>query len=71
MKFVLDVNISPLLGDYLSKDGHQYRLASSFQSGSLSDSAIIELAIKSDEIIITHDLDFGKLLGLITVISLQ
>ena len=63
MKFLLDVNISPVLGTLLAKNGHHFRLASSIEKGTLTDINILKIAKENDEVIITHELDFGELLA--------
>ncbi len=63
MNFLLDVGISPQLGALLELDGHSYRYVPRHFSNRLSDSEILEIARQADEVIITHDLDFGKLLA--------
>jgi predicted nuclease of predicted toxin-antitoxin system len=63
MKFLLDVGITPALGRLLEQDGHSYRYLPDFYSNRTSDESILEIARQNDEIIITHDLDFGTSLA--------
>ena len=63
MKFLLDVGISPALGRLLEAEGHEYRYLPDHFSNKTSDSSILEIALQAGETIITHDLDFGKLLA--------
>ncbi len=63
MRFLLDVNIPPKLGRLLEKEGHQYRSLIEMQKKTLSDVEIVELARRNEEIILTHDLDFGQILA--------
>jgi len=63
MKFLLDVGISPRLGKLLEADGHDCRYVPHFYANTIPDSEILEIARQSAEVIITHDLDFGKLLA--------
>ena len=63
MKFLFDVGISPRLGKLLMADGHSYRYLPDFYSNKSSDTEIIKIAIENEEVIITHDLDFGFLLA--------
>lgn len=63
MKFLLDVGISPRLGKMLEVNEHSSRYLSDFYSGKTKDSEILEIAIDNEEIVITHDLDFGTLLA--------
>jgi predicted nuclease of predicted toxin-antitoxin system len=63
MKFLLDVGISPRLGKLLTLNSHSYRYLPDFYSNKTSDADILEIAIQNQEVIITHDLDFGSLLA--------
>ncbi|HRI60552.1 MAG TPA: DUF5615 family PIN-like protein [Saprospiraceae bacterium] len=63
MKFLLDVGISPKLGKLLEADGHTFRYFPHHYSNKLPDSEILEIARYEGEVIITHDLDFGKLIA--------
>ena len=63
MKFLFDVGISPRLGKLLMTNGHSYRYLPDFYSNKTSDVGIMEIAIENEEVIITHDLDFGTLLA--------
>lgn len=63
MKFLLDVGISPALGRLLEAEGHEFRYLPDYFSNKTSDSGILEIALEAGEVIITHDLDFGKLLA--------
>ncbi len=63
MNFLLDVNISPVLGSLLKNNGHTFRFASTIENGTLTDRSILLIAKEAGEVIITHDLDFGELLA--------
>lgn len=63
MKFLLDVGITPGLGELLEVDGHTFRYVPHHYSNKLSDYHILEFARQENEVVITHDLDFGKLLA--------
>ena len=63
MQFLLDVNIPPSLGARLASLGHSYRWVPLCMDPSTSDLMIIQEAIASDEVILTHDTDFGTLLS--------
>lgn len=63
MKFLLDVGISPRLGELLIQKGHSYRHMPNFYSPKTDDSDILKIAVENQEVIITHDLDFGALLA--------
>jgi predicted nuclease of predicted toxin-antitoxin system len=63
MKFLLDVGITPRLGQLLVESGHTYRYVPAHYSDRLPDSEIMEIARLHDEVLITHDLDFGAQLA--------
>jgi predicted nuclease of predicted toxin-antitoxin system len=63
MKFLLDVGISPFLGRLLEAEGHEFRYLPDHFSNKTPDSGILEIARQAGETIITHDLDFGKILA--------
>jgi len=63
MKFLLDVGISPRLGKLLEADGHACRYVPHFYSNTIPDIEILRIARHSGEVIITHDLDFEKMLA--------
>jgi predicted nuclease of predicted toxin-antitoxin system len=63
MKFLLDVGISPKLGQLLEERGHTFRYLPAYFSNKMSDHEILKVAAESGEVIVTHDLDFGKLLA--------
>jgi predicted nuclease of predicted toxin-antitoxin system len=63
MQFLLDVNIPPSLGVRLASLGHSYRWVPLCMDPSTSDLLIIQEAIDSNEVILTHDTDFGTLLS--------
>jgi predicted nuclease of predicted toxin-antitoxin system len=63
MKFLLDVGISPRLGELLMQQAHSYRHLPNHYSPKTNDVDILQIAIDNQEVIITHDLDFGALLA--------
>lgn len=63
MKFLLDVGITPKLGLLLEADGHSFRYVPDHYSNKTSDADILELARQNEEVVITHDLDFGAQLA--------
>jgi predicted nuclease of predicted toxin-antitoxin system len=63
MNFLLNVGISPRLGKFLENEGHSYRYVPYFFSNKISDLEILDIALNNDEVVITHDLDFGTLLA--------
>ena len=63
MKFLLDVGISPELGRMLEAAEHSYRYLPEHYPRTSTDAQILEFARENDEVIITHDTDFGTLLA--------
>lgn len=66
MKFLLDVNIPPSLGERLKTLGHSYRWVPICMGPTATDLSILEEAISTEEGILTHDTDFGTLLSFLT-----
>jgi predicted nuclease of predicted toxin-antitoxin system len=63
MKFLLDENLPPSLANLLQKEGYEARHVKSVGLGETFDSTIVEFAAQTEEIILTHDLDFGGLMA--------
>lgn len=63
MKFLLNMNVPPQLGVRLSEIGHICRHVKDIGMARAKDSEIIEEAKTQQEIILTHDLDYGTLLA--------
>jgi predicted nuclease of predicted toxin-antitoxin system len=63
MKFLLDMGISPETGVYLTKLGHDALHLIDEAMDRASDSEIMDKALNEGRIILTHDLDFGRLLA--------
>jgi predicted nuclease of predicted toxin-antitoxin system len=63
MKFLLNVNISYRLGMLLVGVGHESRHALDIGLGMATDAEILVAAHLEDEVVITHDLDYGTLLA--------
>ncbi len=63
MRFLLDVNMPPSLGESLKALGHSYRWVPIYMSPTTSDLLIIQEAAATGEVILTHDTDFGTLLS--------
>ena len=61
MRFLLNMNLSRELGRLLEAQGHTWRHARDAGLAEAADSAIVEIAKASDEVILTHDLDYGHL----------
>lgn len=63
MKFLLDVHMPPRLTQLLEEEGHECRLVAKITDPTIPDIDILLIAEASNEVILTHDLDFGKLLA--------
>jgi predicted nuclease of predicted toxin-antitoxin system len=63
LKLLLDANLPPSLATRLSDLGHQADHARERGLGAAPDEAILAHARTRDEVIVTHDLDFGALLA--------
>lgn len=62
MKFLIDMPVSPSLGVWLTKQGHEAMHVSQIGMASADDTDILELAQRESRIIITADLDFPRLI---------
>ena len=60
LRFLLDENVSPVIGKALTKLGHDVLLASAACRGS-PDEEVIALAVAETRILISEDKDFGDL----------
>lgn len=63
MKFLIDMNLSPLWICFLAENGFTAVHWSTVGKPSAADSEIFDFAAANDWIIFTHDLDFGMLLA--------
>jgi len=63
MKFLLNMNISGQLGERLNADGHQCRHVRDIGMAKSADVEIVLEAKSRNEVIITHDLDYGELIA--------
>jgi predicted nuclease of predicted toxin-antitoxin system len=63
MKFLLDMGISPKTAGFLQDLGYQASHLQEEGLGRLSDSQILEKALRNGTILLTHALDFGDLLA--------
>ena len=63
MKFLLDMNVPRELGRRLAKEGHSWRHVADVGFARASDETIVEEARPKGEVIVTHDLDYGRLLA--------
>ncbi len=63
MRFLLDVHLGKSLADLLEAEGHSCRLVVNAGEPTWRDIEILEEAKLQDEVVLTHDLDFGTLLS--------
>ena len=63
MKFLLNMNMSRELGKLLVSQGHEYRHVGDIGLARAEDIEIVAEAKQKQEIILTHDLDYGNLLA--------
>lgn len=64
MKFLLDENIPPSLATKLKEVGYETRHVFDIGLNASPDFSIADFAASNDEVIITHDTDFGTILAL-------
>jgi predicted nuclease of predicted toxin-antitoxin system len=63
VKFLIDINLSPLWVGYLESHGFEAVHWSTVGNPSAADSEIFEFAAAGNWIVFTHDLDFGLMLA--------
>ena len=63
MKVVVDMNVSPLCALALNAAGHGAQHWSEVGLPTASDVEIMAWALEHDSVVLTHDLDFGDILG--------
>jgi predicted nuclease of predicted toxin-antitoxin system len=63
VRFLLNMNVPRELGRRLTTAGHECRHVGDIGMAQASDVAIVKKARESEEIIVTHDLDYGHLLA--------
>jgi predicted nuclease of predicted toxin-antitoxin system len=63
MRFLLNMNVPRELGRRLIAEGHECRHAGDIGMARATDVGVMEEAKGNDEIIVTHDLDYGDLLA--------
>lgn len=65
MRFLLNVNVPRALGRRLKEAGHESRHTADVGMARQNDTAIMEEARSKNEVILTHDLDYGTLLAFV------
>ena len=63
MRFLLNLNVPRGLGKRLSAEGHDCRHAGDIGMARASDVEMVQEARRNQEVIVTHDLDYGHLLA--------
>jgi predicted nuclease of predicted toxin-antitoxin system len=63
MKFLIDMNLSPLWVPFLAGEGFEAVHWSAVGEAGAADSEIIDFAAANAWVVFTHDLDFGMLLA--------
>lgn len=63
MKFLIDMNLSPRWVAILTAAGFDAGHWSTAGAGDASDNEIMHFARVNDMVVLTHDLDFGTILG--------
>jgi predicted nuclease of predicted toxin-antitoxin system len=63
VKLLLDMNVVPQITSRLVAVGHACRHARDIGLARAADTEIIKAAKAADEVIVTHDLDYGHLLA--------
>ncbi len=63
MKFLLNMNMPRALGRRLATEGHEWRHVRDIAMARASDSSILAEAKDHQEIVLTHDLEYGHLLA--------
>ena len=63
MRFLLDMNLSPAMADWLRGEGHDAVHARDIGFSALPDRDLFAHAVTEDRILITFDLDFGDIVG--------
>lgn len=64
MRFLADMNLSPLTVSALAADGMEIVRVSDLLPANASDETILDLARREGRVVITQDLDFSALLAL-------
>ena len=63
MKFLLDENVSPVVGEQLRTYGHDAIHVREHDMRSASDAEVLSFAVRHARVIVTADADFGDLLA--------
>ncbi|MFQ5419588.1 MAG: DUF5615 family PIN-like protein [Anaerolineae bacterium] len=64
LRFLTDMNLSPLTVEDLEKDGYDITRVTNLLPADAADSEILDMARQQGMVVITQDLDFSALLAL-------
>lgn len=64
MRFLIDMNLPPEIGEWLRSEGHDAVHARDIGLSDWSDRDLFAAAAKDRRIVVTFDLDFGEIIGL-------
>ncbi|HDP70264.1 MAG TPA: hypothetical protein ENN38_05610 [Actinobacteria bacterium] len=62
MKFLVDMNLSPLAALHLNNQGHDAVHARNLGLKKAKDKELLKVAVSEKRIVVTQDLDFGELI---------
>jgi predicted nuclease of predicted toxin-antitoxin system len=62
MRFLLNMNVPRELGTRLTTEGHEFRHVGDIGMARANDIAIVQKARRNGEVIVTHDLEYGRIL---------
>lgn len=63
MRFLIDANLSPVVADRLQEAGHDAVAVRELGLQHADDERILDFALDSDRVVVSHDTDFGTLLA--------
>src|SRR5258708_31396793 len=63
MRFLLDINVSPAIGEALRADGHDAVHVREIGLGDLPDREVFAHAAADNRVLVSFDLDFGDIAG--------
>jgi len=63
VRFLVDANLSPRVAALLNEAGHDAVAVRDLGLQDATDETILEQALDEDRVIVSHDADFGSLLG--------
>jgi len=64
MRFLLDMNLPPVMADWLRSEGHDAVHVRDIGLAHLPDREVFARAAEDGRIVVTFDLDFGEIIGL-------